>query len=276
MIGSGVKVLLITNLDSETGAAVIKKATAVGIPVIDYDRLTLAGGARYYVSFDNVAAGTSIGEGLVSCLKADDVTSGGVIQLDGSPDDNNATLFKQGYDKVIKDAGYDVVAREAVPGWNNTIGGLMFEQTLAAQKGKFVGVVAANDGLAGAVAAVLQRNGLAGEIPVSGQDATDEGLQRILLGTQCNTVYKAVKKEADAASKLAIALARGDGAAAAALANDVSIDIETGLSVKSVLLQPQGITKGNVKDVIADGYTTKEKVCTTPELQRACSAAGIP
>ena len=275
MISSGVKVLLITNLDNETGAAVIKKASAVGVPVIDYDRLTLGGGAKYYVSFDNVAVGATIGQGLVSCLKAADVTSGGVVELNGSPDDNNATLFKQGYDKAVKDGGYTVVADQAVPGWDNTTAGTIFEQIFTAQKGKFVAVAAANDGLAGAVVAVLQRNGLAGKIPVSGQDATDEGLQRILLGTQCNTVYKAVKKEADAASKLAIAVATGDTASATELAGDVSLDIETGLAVKSVLLQPQGITRKNVKDVIADGYTTKEKVCTTPELQAACAEAGI-
>jgi D-xylose transport system substrate-binding protein len=276
MISAGVKVLLITNLDNETGAAVIKKATAAGVPVIDYDRLTLGGGAKYYVSFDNVAVGTTIGEGLVSCLKAANVTSGGIVELNGSPTDNNATLFKQGYDKVIKDSGYSVVADTPVPDWNNTTAGTLFEQIFTQQKGKFVGVAAANDGLGGAVVSVLQRNGLAGKVPVSGQDATDEGLQRILLGTQCNTVYKAVKKEADAASKLAIALATGETEVAASMARDVSRDIETGLDVASVLLQPQLITKKNVKDVIADGYTTKEKVCNTPELVRACQAAGIP
>jgi D-xylose transport system substrate-binding protein len=275
MLSSGVKVLLITNLDNETGAAVIKKATGVGVPVIDYDRLTLGGGAKYYVSFDNVAVGTTIGEGLVGCLKAANVTSGGVVELNGSPTDNNATLFKQGYDKVIKDAGFSVVADTPVPDWNNTTAGTLFEQIFTQQKGKFVAVASANDGLGGAVVSVLQRNGLAGKIPVSGQDATDEGLQRILLGTQCNTVYKAVKKEADAASALAIALAKGDTSGADSQASDVSKDTETGQDVKSVLLEPQGITKENVKDVIADGYTTKEKVCTTPELQKACTEAGI-
>jgi D-xylose transport system substrate-binding protein len=276
MIASGVRVLLITNLDNESGAAVIRLAASARIPVIDYDRLTLGGGAKYYVSFDNVAVGTTIGQGLLSCLKAADVDTGGVVEMNGSPDDNNATLFKQGYDKAIRQAGFDVVADHAVPAWNNSIAGLMFEQAALTQKGKFVAVAAANDGLAGAVVSVLQRNGLAGEVLVSGQDATDEGLQRILLGTQCNTVYKAVKKEADAASRLAIALATGDAAGADALASDVASDIETGAGVKSILLQPQGITKKNVKDVIADGYTTKEKVCTTPKLQQACAEAGIP
>jgi D-xylose transport system substrate-binding protein len=275
MIAAGVKVLVITNLDSDTGATVIKKATDAGVPVIDYDRLTLGGGAKYYVSFDNVAVGTTIGEGLVKCLQAGGKKTGGVVELDGSPTDNNATLFKQGYDKVIKDAGYSVVAQQAVPKWDNTQAGTLFEQIFTKNKGKFVGVAAANDGLGGAVISVLARNQLAGQIPVTGQDATDEGLQRILLGTQCMSVYKAVKKEADAASQLAIALAKGDTAAADALATGKTKDTTSNADVPSVLLTPQAITKENVKDVIADGYTTAAKVCTTPELKTACTAAGI-
>jgi D-xylose transport system substrate-binding protein len=275
MIASGVSVLIITNLDNETGTAVIQKANDVGIPVIDYDRLTLGGGASYYVSFDNVRVGETIGEGLLSCLEASGTATGGVVLLNGSPTDNNATLFKQGYEKVLTDAGYTVAADQAVPEWNNTEAGRIFEQIFTAQQGSFVAVAAANDGLGGAVASVLERNGLAGQIPVSGQDATDEGLQRVLLGTQCNTVYKAVKKEADAAAQLGIALAQGDTEAADELASGTLEDTETGEEVKSVLLEPQGITKDNVKAVIDDGYTTKEKVCTTPELQQACTAAGI-
>jgi D-xylose transport system substrate-binding protein len=275
MISEKVKVLMIVNLDSDTGAAVIKKATAAGIPVIDYDRLTLGGGAKYYVSFDNVAVGTAIGTGLVTCLKDAGVTSGGIVELNGSPTDNNATLFKEGYDKVVRDAGFTVVADQSVPDWDNTKAGTLFEQIFNQQKGKFVGVAAANDGLGGAAVSVLQRNGLAGTIPVTGQDATDEGLQRVLLGTQCVTVYKAIKKEADAASQLAINLIKGDTAAADALASDVTKDTLTDTDVPSVLLQPQPIYKDTVKDVIADGFTTKEKICTTPELQEACTANGI-
>jgi D-xylose transport system substrate-binding protein len=275
MISSKVKVMMITNLDSDTGAAVIKKATAAGIPVIDYDRLTLGGGAKYYVSFDNVAVGAAIGGGLVKCLGDSGVKTGGVVELNGSPTDNNATLFKQGYDKAVKDAGYTVVADQSVPDWDNTKAGTIFEQIFNQQKGKFVGVASANDGLGGAVVSVLQRNGLAGKIPVTGQDATDEGLQRVLLGTQCVTVYKAIKKEADAASALAINLIKGDTAAADAAATGKTKDTVAGKDVPSVLLQPQAIYKANVKDVITDGFTTKEKVCTTADLQKACTAAGI-
>src|SRR3954470_53241 len=210
MLNSGANVLLIVNLDSPSAAAVIAKAKQQGVPVIDYDRLTLGGGASYYVSFDNVAVGTAQGTGLVKCMQANRDKSGPVALLNGSPTDNNATLFKQGYEKAIKDGGYTVAADQSVPDWDNTKAGTIFEQMYTKANGKFVGVDAANDGLGGAVVSVLKRNGESGKVPVTGQDATDEGLQRVLTGDQCMTVYKAIKKEADAAAKLAIALAKGD------------------------------------------------------------------
>jgi D-xylose transport system substrate-binding protein len=275
MLNSGANVLLIVNLDSPSAAAVIAKAKQQGVPVIDYDRLTLGGGASYYVSFDNVAVGTAQGEGLVKCMKANGDDSGPVALLNGSPTDNNATLFKQGYEKAITGAGYTIAADQSVPDWDNTKAGTIFEQMFTKANGKFVGVDSANDGLGGAVAAVLARNGDSKTIPTTGQDATDEGLQRVLLGTQCMTVYKAVKKEADAASKLAIALAKGDTAAADAQATGTVEDTETKQQVKSVLLQPQAIFKDSVKDVINDGFTTSAKICTTAALKKACTANGI-
>jgi D-xylose transport system substrate-binding protein len=275
MIGAGVKVLMIVNLDSDTGAAVIKKATAAGIPVIDYDRLTLGGGAKYYVSFDNVAVGTAIGEGLVKGLKAAGKTTGNVLELNGSPTDNNATLFKEGYDKAIKAAGYTVVDSQAVPDWDNTKAVTVFEQMFTKAGGKVDGVAAANDGLGGSAISVLQKNGLAGKVPVTGQDATDEGLQRVLLGTQYVTVYKAIKLEADAAAKLAIALIKGDAAGADAQASGTVKDTTSGQDVKSVLLTPKPIYKETVKDVVADGFTTAAKICTTAELKAACTANGV-
>ncbi len=274
-VSAGVSVLLIVNLDSETGAACVQKATAQGIQVIDYDRLTLGGGSSFYVSFDNVAVGTTIGEGLVTCMQDNGKDSGNVVLLNGSPTDNNATLFKQGYEKVIKDAGYTVVEDQAVPDWDNTKAGTIFEQIFTKTDGDFIGVAAANDGLGGAAIAVLDKNGVAGKIPVTGQDATDEGLQRVLLGTQCMTVYKAIKKEADAASQLAIALIQGDTAAADALATGATADSVTGQDVPSVLLVPQGITAETVKDVVADGFTTAENLCVTEDLKAACTEYGV-
>src|SRR5690349_163536 len=275
MLNSGANVLLIVNLDSPSAAAVIAKAKQQGVPVIDYDRLTLGGGASYYVSFDNVAVGTAQGEGLVKCMQANGDKSGPVALLNGSPTDNNATLFKQGYEKAIKDAGYTIAADQSVPNWDNTQAGTIFEQMYTKANGKFVGVDAANDGLGGAVVSVLSRNGEAGKVPVTGQDATDEGLQRVLLGTQCMTVYKAIKKEADAASKLAIALAKGDTAGADSQASGSVEDTEAKSQVKSVLLEPQAIFPENVKDVVADGFTTADKICTSAELKKACEENGV-
>ena len=275
MIAGGCGVMAIVNLDSPSAAAVIKKAGDAGIPVIDYDRLTLGGGAKYYVSFDNVAVGTAIGSGLVKCLNDAGVMKGNVALLDGSPTDNNATLFAQGYKKAVEDAGFTVIDEQAVPDWDNTKAGTVFEQMYTKDKGNYVGVVAANDGLGGAVVSVLDRNGQAGKIPTTGQDATNEGLQRVLMGTQCLTVYKAVAKEADAASKLMIALLKGDTAGADALATGKVTDTQANVDVPSVLLVPQQIFAANVQDVITDGYTTADKICTDDKLKAACEKFGV-
>ena len=275
MIAAGVKALLIVNLDNESGSAVIKKATDAGVPVIDYDRLTVGGGAKYYVSFDNVAVGAAIGTGLVKCLQDDGKKTGGIIAMDGSPTDNNASQFKEGYDKVITGAGYTVVARQAVPEWKPEIAATLFSQTFTAQKGKFIGVAAANDGIGGAVVARLKPEGLAGQIPVTGQDASNEGLQRVLLGTQCVSIYKSSKLESAAAADVAIKLIQGDTAGADQVATSTVKDTKLKVDVKSVLLQPKSIYKNNVKEVIADGATTAAKICTTAELKTACTANGV-
>jgi D-xylose transport system substrate-binding protein len=270
-INGGVSVLMIVNLDSDTGAACEKKATAQGIKTIDYDRLTLGGEASYYVSFDNVAVGKAEGDGLVICMQKLGKKSGPVALLNGSPTDNNATLFKQGYEKAIKDAGYTIAADQSVPDWDNTKAGTIFEQMYTKANGNFVGVDSANDGLGGAVVAVLQKNGVAGKIPTTGQDATDEGLQRVLLGTQCMTVYKAIKAEADAASALAVALSKGEAPTVSGTVKDTV----TGKDVPAQLLVPKAIFPESVKDVVADGFTTAAKLCTTAALKAACTKYGV-
>ena len=269
-INEGVKVMVVVNLDSDTAKACESKAGAQGIKTIDYDRYTIGGSASYYVSFDNIAVGNLEGVGLVKCMQANGKSSGPVALLNGSPTDNNATLFKQGYEAAITSAGYTIAADQSVPNWDNTQGGVLFEQMFTKANGNFVGVDAANDGLGGAVVAVLQKNGLAGKVPVTGQDATNEGLQRVLLGTQCVTVYKAIKKEADAASALAIALATGKEPTG--VADSTPYPNQT---KPSVLLAPQAIYADNVKDVVADGFTTAAAICTTPELQAACTKYGV-
>jgi D-xylose transport system substrate-binding protein len=275
MINEGVSALIMDSLDDGSGGAVIKKATDAGIPVIDYDRLTLGGGASYYVSYDNVAVGTAMGNALVKCMAANGDKSGGVIELDGAPTDNNATLFKQGYDKVIKAAGYTVAGQQAVAGWELNAATTDFAQLDTKSKGKYVGVAAANDTLAGAVVSRLKANGTAGKIPVTGQDASDEGLQRVLTGTQCVSIYKSAQDEAGAAAKLAIALAKNDTATAKAAATATTQDTKLNKAVPSVLLTPTPITQSNVEDVIKAGTTTAAKVCTTAALKALCTKYGV-
>ena len=274
MISSGVKVLMIVNLDSGTGKAVLDKAKAAGIATIDYDRLTLNGGADYYVSFDNVKVGELQGQGLVDCLKAKNVTKPLIAELNGSPTDNNATLFKQGYDSVLKplyDSGQFIKGPDqSVDGWDNAKAGTIFEQMLTEKK-DIKGVLAANDGLGNAAISILKKNKLNGQVPVTGQDATTQGLQNILVGDQCMTVYKAIKQEADAASKLAVAIAKGQKPDSA---TGTVTDPESKKTVASVLLTPKTITKDNVKDVIADGFVTKDELCTAA-FAKACTDAGI-
>jgi D-xylose transport system substrate-binding protein len=274
MISSGVTVLMIVNLDSGSGAAVLSKAKQQGVATIDYDRLTLGGSASYYVSFDNVAVGKLQGEGLVKCLQAGGKTKPVVAFLNGSPTDNNATLFKQGAESVLKpkfDSGeYVKGPDQAVPDWDNAQGATIFEQMVTSTSGKIDGVLAANDGLGNAAVTVLRKNSLNGKVPVTGQDATVQGLQNVLTGDQCMTVYKAIKKEADAASKLAISLAKGEKSDTGKTVRDV----QGNRDVPAVLLEPQLIMKDNVKAVVDDGFVTKAELCTAA-FASACTTAGI-
>jgi D-xylose transport system substrate-binding protein len=262
MIRGGAKVLMIVSLDSASGKAVLDKAEAAGVKTIDYDRLTLNGGADYYVSFDNVAVGKLQGRGLVKCLTARGIKHPRVAYLNGAPTDNNATLFKNGYDEIMQerydDGTYLKGPDQSVPRWNNDVGRFIFEQMWTQTEGKIDAVLAANDGLGNAAITVLKREGVNGTIPVTGQDATVQGLQNILAGDQCMTVYKPIKKEADAAAKLAISLFKGQRPTN----TDAQVkDPESGRYVDSVLLAPTSIFKKDVVKVISDGFVDKRVIC---------------
>jgi D-xylose transport system substrate-binding protein len=273
-ITNGAKVLLLVNLDSGSGAAIEANAKSQGVKVIDYDRLTLKGQADYYVSFDNVAVGKLQGQGLVDCLNDKKVSNPKIAELNGSPTDNNATLFKQGYDSVLdplyKSGKATKVADQSVPDWDNQKALTIFEQMLQKENNQIDGVLAANDGLGNAAISAIKQRKL-DQLPVTGQDATAEGIQNILAGDQCMTVYKAIKAEADAASKLAIALAKGEEPPAG-LVNGKSDD--TARQVPSVLLKPQAITKDNIDVVIKDGFLKKEDICSG-EFAQFCTELGL-
>jgi D-xylose transport system substrate-binding protein len=276
MINSGVKVLIIDSLNTDSGAAVAKKAKAAGIPVIDYDRLNVGGTSDYYVSFDNTRIGQLQGEGLVRGLG--NKPGANVIEIEGAATDNNATLFYQGQQSVVgplyKSGALKLVGSQRIPNWDNQQGGVTFEQLLTANGGRVDGVLAANDGLAGAVTTVLRKTGLNGKVVVTGQDATPDGLQAVLRGDQYMTVDKPIDGQAEAAAKVAGALAKGDRAAADALANQSTLDPKTGRQVKSVLLDPVLITKDNVKTVVDRGAVKASAICVA-DTQAACTQLGI-
>jgi D-xylose transport system substrate-binding protein len=277
MIAGGATVLMIVNLDSESGKACLSQATDAGVQSIDYDRLTLGGGASYYVSFDNVEVGKLMGTGLTACLDEAGKTKANIIYINGDPNDNNAALFKSGYEEALKpkiDSGDYTLVGDQSGFWDATKAGDAYEQLYTQNKGKIDGVVSANDTMAGGIIARMKDNGTAGTVPVTGQDASTEGLQNILAGNQCGTVYKNTDLEAKTASDLAIALINGDTDAAAALATGSVKDTETGKDVPSALAVPVWITKDSVQSVIDDGFASAADICVD-EFAKDCTAAGI-
>jgi D-xylose transport system substrate-binding protein len=279
MIANGAKVLIIASLDAASGSTVLQHARAAKVKTIDYDRLTLGGGADYYVSFDNVQVGRLQGQGLAKCLSARKAVNPVVVELNGSPSDNNATLFKQGYDSVLQpkydDAVYTKGPDQPVPKWDPVEGGAIFTQMLE-QQPKVGGVLSANDGLAGAVIKVLKKKKMNGKVPVTGQDASGDGLRAILAGDQCMTVYKAIKPEAEAAAALAISLYRNQKPTEQnlKLPADTHLskikDPDSGTYLPFVSLTPKAITLSNVQDVIDDHYADVKAVCKGSDYQRLC------
>jgi D-xylose transport system substrate-binding protein len=275
MVNRGVKVLVITNLDSDSGTACLTKAKRAGIATIDYDRLTLGGGANYYVSFDNVAVGRLMGEGLTKCLTDAGKTTANIVYINGDSADSNAAVVKQGYAEALKpliDGGKYTLVGDQSGFWDATRAGTAFEQLFTQNRGRIDGAVVANDTMAGGVIARLKANRLNGRVPVTGQDATVEGLQNILAGNQCVTVYKAIKKEADAAAALAIALIKGEDASSVATAK--VRDTVSGKDVPAALQTPQAIYKADVKDVVADGFWKASDLCGGA-YAALCKEAGV-
>ena len=212
MLASGCNVMIITDYQG-AGAQVAAKSKAQGVPTIAYDRPIE--GVDYYVSFDNVTVGTLQGEGIIKCLgdAGKDPKTAELIFLDGDPTDGNAAMFAEGYDTALKAAGVEVDkaklgAKRPDGSWDGAKAGTNFEQALTANGGKVDAVVSANDTNAAAAIAILDKNKLT--VPVSGQDASKEGMNNVLSGKQCMTVFKDYLVEASTAAELAIAILKGE------------------------------------------------------------------
>jgi len=276
-ITKGASVLIMDPLDSGVGAQIESYATSHGVKVIDYDRLTLGGSRAYYDSFNNVEVGTLIGNGFVACATAEGVTKPNVLVMRGAPTDNNATLFAQGYNAVLAphfaDKSYVEVGTPAGT-WDPPTAESEFQQAYTAHK-NINSVLTPNDENAAPIITYLQREGIkAKTFPVTGQDATLVGLQNILSGYQCGTVYKPIYLEAQAAVALAMYVRAGK-TPPSSLVNNQTLDSTSSKEVKSVLLTPEWVTTANMNStVIADQFVPAQQLCVG-QYAADCKAAGI-
>ncbi|HEY5540753.1 MAG TPA: sugar ABC transporter substrate-binding protein [Coriobacteriia bacterium] len=271
---NGAKVLVLDPVDSASAASIVTKAAAQNVPVISYDRLILNAPVDYYVSFDNEQVGKLQGTALLDKLTKDGNAGKSIVMINGSPTDNNATLFKKGAHSIL-DGKVKIGAEYDTPDWSPDKAQTEMDQAIT-KLGKtgFVGVYCANDGTAGGAIAAMKGAGIAPSTkPTTGQDAELAGIQRILLGEQYMTVYKAIKLEAAAAGELAVGLANGSGVPSTMTLSKVNNGSK---DVPSVLLTPVAVTKENIKDtVVADGFWTTAQILTTPELKTAGAAVGL-
>jgi D-xylose transport system substrate-binding protein len=276
-ITKGASVLIMDPLDSGVGSSIESYAKAHGVAVIDYDRLTLGGSRSYYVSFNNVQVGKLIGEGFVSCVTAWHVSKPQVAVMHGAATDNNATLFAEGYDAVLApyfaNKSYTDVVNTADT-WDPPTAESEFQQAFTAHK-NINSVVTPNDETAAPIIHYLQTQGVKPDtFPVTGQDATLVGLQNILSGYQCGTVYKPIYLEAQAAVALAMYIRDGK-TPPAALVNGSTEDTQEHVAVPSVLLTPEWVNTANMNaTVIADQFVPAQQLCVG-SFAADCKTAGI-
>ncbi|HEY2508015.1 MAG TPA: substrate-binding domain-containing protein [Streptosporangiaceae bacterium] len=289
-INLGAKILIVCPLDGPTGVAIAKLAQSKGVTLIAYDRAIFQGNKTYYVSFDGEKVGELIGQGFLSCLQSEGVKSPQVYVMNGGEDtDPNAIAFADGYNKVVfgqeaksvnagaksTSGGATLVQENFAPGWDNTKAGTIFQQAFTANP-KINATIVANDGMANSIITDLKSAGVqAGKIPVTGQDATAQGMAYILEGYQCGSVYKAVYKEAEDAVSMATILLAGD-TPPAALLNGKTVDpADSSVTEPASLLTAVWVTKANMEStVVADGFDTATAICTIAGAS-LCAADGI-
>jgi D-xylose transport system substrate-binding protein len=283
-IADGASVILLVSIDTGSGATIIDIAKDAGVKVVEYDRFNTGGsGGDAYVSFDNVAVGAAMAEVLEPAIDELDVDTPRVVMLNGGEEDNNSFLFRQGYAETVEarvEAGdWELVADQHVPGWDNQQAQTIMEQILTDANNDVDAVFAANDGLGNSAANALEAAGIEGA-PVSGQDATEAGIQNILLGRQTMTVYKPIEAEAAVAAAVALALRAGDDITAVESEFEfelIGINAEDGQPTDSpegdgvvpyFALVPIAVTADNIQEtVIEDGFRTIEEVCTGDTAQ---------
>jgi D-xylose transport system substrate-binding protein len=276
-ITNGATVLLVDPLDAGVGAQIESYAKSHGVATIDYDRLTLGGSRSYYVSFNNVRVGTLLGQGLVSCVTTWHVSKPRVEVMHGAVTDNNATLFAQGYNTVMKPyftSGKWVDVTNAAGTWTPPQALTEFEAAYTAHPTINAALIP-NDENAAPIITYLQSQHIAPKtFPTTGQDATLTGLQNVLAGYQCGTVYKPIYLEAQSAVALSLYLRAGK-TPPKSLVNGSVTDTTEHKAVKSVLNTPEWVTTSNMKStIVKDKFVPVATLCAG-SYAADCTAAGI-
>ncbi|MBV9217246.1 MAG: D-xylose ABC transporter substrate-binding protein [Acidobacteria bacterium] len=253
LLSQGIDVLVIVPHNAEVAGAMVDMAKKQNVPVISYDRLVKNSAPDLYVSFDNERVGE-----LEAKLLLDRAPTGNYVLIGGAPTDNNSLLLRKGQENILQPAidrgDIKIVANQWAKEWLAEDALNHVENALTQNNNNITAVVTSNDGTAGGAIQALAKQGLAGKVLVSGQDAELAALQRILAGTQTMTVYKPISKLAPAAVEAAIALAKGEKLNITRSVNNGRID------VPSILIEPIPIDKNNVDVVINDGFQKREDV----------------
>ena len=261
MVSQGVKGLIVVAEDGDAIVTSVDKAADAGVKVIAYDRLIKTSKIAAYLSFDNVEVGRQQALGVMTAIDADnwDVAANGparVVQLAGSPTDNNATLFTKGQTEILQpyvDSGkIEIVAQQGIDNWDAANALKVMENILAAQNNDIDAVVASNDGTALGALQAMKAQGLAGTVPISGQDATADGSNSIVKGELTVSILKDIRNLSPLAVDVMDKLIKGEaveGMANFTLAELTVDDSKTG-EVPCVFLEVQQVNKDNVYDLV--------------------------
>ena len=249
LLVQGAEVLILAPHDANAASSLVEGAAADGVPVISYDRLILSDLVDVYLSFDNERVGELQGEFIT-----DLVPSGNYIVMSGAPTDNNAALFKRGamtYIQPLADSGdINIISERAVDNWLPENALNIVENALTANSNDVDAILAPNDGTAGGAIQALSAQGLAGDVPITGQDAELSGVRRIVEGTQSMTIFKDTRELGVAAIEAAITLAEGGTV-------ETNNEVE---GVPSLLLTPHIVTADNIDLLIDSGYFSREEI----------------
>ncbi len=272
MILQGVDVLIIVAEDANAAVTAVESAAEAGVHVISYDRLIPTEDISLYMSFDNVEVGRVQAQGVLN-----EQDSGRFVLLGGSPTDNNATLFRQGQMEVLQpliDSGQiEVVADQWVKNWSPVEATNIMENILTAQNNEIDAVVASNDSTALGALEAMDAQGLAGEVPISGQDATLAGVRSIVKGNLTMSVMKDYRNMAPRAVEVAVKLAKGemgDLNLEERTLTELTLDESMDGSVKVDFLPVTAVNQNNVYEtVVKTCFQSWSKVYeNVPEDQR--------